>query len=296
MKKAIAWGGSVMYVSDYVESCMKSLFHRTYWSRIWIFQEVLLAETITVTCGAKTMTWEALDRFHDMLVRAQRDKVLKGTVDSIFGSNALRLIKNKKTIQQLKPINMAVALAHLIEATTPMEATDQRDKVYALLGLSERLGSNKGLERKESLDPSERLDPSKLVVPSERADSSEQVGHDCEAPRLQVDYEKAISAIVTDVLRYMTEGGAFQPPVLGSTDWTANQRITYHNEDQLDNLFAYRPRVRSDRRPLNKLLVTMRLKDSLRISAEDAYVAARESGTMTETELKQLPAVLRGES
>jgi hypothetical protein len=219
MKKVAAWGGSVVYLPDHVEACLKSLFHRTFWSRIWIFQEVLLAKTIEVSCGSKTMGWETLDLFHDILQRAQLGRTMKGNAESIFGSHALRLIQNRKSIQRLKPINMAVALAYLIEATTPMEATDQRDKVYALLGLSERLCL------------------------------------DCKASRLQADYEKTLHTIVTDVLCYLTEGEVFQHQI-------------------------------------NKFLVTRLLKESLGITTDDAYAAARASGTMTDEELKQLQTVI----
>lgn len=209
----------MMYLPDYVEARLKSLFHRSFWSRIWIFQEVLLAKAIEVSCGSKTMGWETLDLFHDMLIRAQSQRTVKGNAESIFGSNALRLIRNKKSIQRLKPMNMAVVLAYMIVATTPMEATDKRDKVYALLGLSER------------------------------------VGLDCKASRLQADYEKALHTMVADVLCYLREGGVFQ-------------------------------------HEFNKFLVTRMLKESLGISADDAYAAARASGTMTNEELKLLQTVI----
>ena len=243
-----------MYVSDYVEASLKSLFHRTFWGRIWIFQEVLLAKAVEVSCGDEIMGWKTLDQFHDMLIRAQRERILKGSAESIFGSNALRLIRNKKSIQQLKPINMAVALAYLIEATTPMEATDPRDKVYALLGLSERLGL------------------------------------DCKASRLQVDYEKTLPTVVTDVLCYLAEGGVFQLPVSQSTDSTDDEEIDFLFDSQLADAIGFQSQARQLH--FNKFQVTKLLKESLGISADDACVAAQASGTITDAELKQLRAVI----
>jgi hypothetical protein len=53
---------SQMFISGDIDEVARiSLLHRTYWSRIWIVQEVLFARSLSVTCEKKRVSWEALD-------------------------------------------------------------------------------------------------------------------------------------------------------------------------------------------------------------------------------------------
>ena len=47
--------------SGTVTSALSKLFHRRYWTRIWIVQEVVLARKIWVMCGSKRVKWVELE-------------------------------------------------------------------------------------------------------------------------------------------------------------------------------------------------------------------------------------------
>jgi hypothetical protein len=38
-----------------------------YWSRVWIVQEMFLAEQLTICCGAKKVSWQTWEYLHDDL-------------------------------------------------------------------------------------------------------------------------------------------------------------------------------------------------------------------------------------
>jgi hypothetical protein len=130
--------------SPELASPISHLCERSYWRRIWIIQEIFLARQATVCCGSKRVPWYILERailellafferamnalqasLHEKLLRVSR----KGP--SFVTSPAVKIVK-MKSAWDWKP----QPLSNLMELYCDHEATDLRDKVYALLSLA----------------------------------------------------------------------------------------------------------------------------------------------------------------
>lgn len=116
------------------------LFERRYWTRIWILQEVVLANAATVMCGAETLDLadllDVLPMFQVMLfcsAFASPDEPALPLDPNHIGSLSLAAIRTMRASYRDNSEYMPlICMAH---DTTDREATDPRDRVFALLGL-----------------------------------------------------------------------------------------------------------------------------------------------------------------
>ncbi|CAN9170884.1 unnamed protein product [Alternaria alternata] len=111
-----------------------ALCERDYWRRIWIVQEIMLAREATIYCGSKCVSWQKFEEFVNKL-QALYDKARgKRTLDvcSILDSPAIVIAKAKSEWDRNPQ-----PLTRLLQLYRDHEATDIRDKIYALHGLAE---------------------------------------------------------------------------------------------------------------------------------------------------------------
>jgi hypothetical protein len=121
------------------------LFQRTYWRRIWIVQEVMLAQKILVLCGSKSLEWHCIRSLHKFLKGTKTTKTSVDNfdnsgipnlrADSILKSDGLRIITEKLEQETLPTENRNSPLRYLVETYYDLESTDPRDKIYGILGL-----------------------------------------------------------------------------------------------------------------------------------------------------------------
>ena len=105
---------------------IRAFLRRPYWRRVWVIQEITLRARVTILCGARgEASWEMLDRF---LGRISRDGRFRGPELD----HTLRLCATRTAKEQGKPIG----LLQLLYETAACAATDDRDRVYAVLGLA----------------------------------------------------------------------------------------------------------------------------------------------------------------
>jgi hypothetical protein len=118
-----------------------NLCERSYWKRLWVFQELRHAQRITLLCGAHTISW---DQFR-LLWRAIVDIAMtdEGTSERLKESLATRMITLRT-----KPMNFS--LWNLLKETKTLECTDQRDRVFALLSVAS--DGHEGIEANYKLD------------------------------------------------------------------------------------------------------------------------------------------------
>ena len=110
-----------------------ALCERNYWKRIWIVQEVMLARQATIYCGSKNICWSSFESLVEDLQRISSRGREKHTpcVSSILASPAIVIGMAKSAWNgELQP------LTRLLQVYRDHEATNLRDKVYALLGLA----------------------------------------------------------------------------------------------------------------------------------------------------------------
>lgn len=117
---------------------LTKLFERPWWTRMWVFQEVIVAVTSPIViCGHSQILWD------DMCV-----KELRFNLDYMFGDVGI-ILRNPRVTghDEFGKIPMSYlsespmmagnpfSLLEILEATCHRLATDPRDKVYAGLGL-----------------------------------------------------------------------------------------------------------------------------------------------------------------
>jgi hypothetical protein len=125
---------------------VSQLLHRPWWSRVWILQEVALSKRATVYCGSRALDWKhiselvvAIEKSHLIGLLHRRDSirdfrktsvVLNMLQDSILHGYALVAARQEHLYRN--PLD----LYRLLSMADNFDATDPRDKVFALLGLT----------------------------------------------------------------------------------------------------------------------------------------------------------------
>ncbi|KAI9785908.1 MAG: hypothetical protein M1839_008174 [Geoglossum umbratile] len=113
--------------------CLLGIFDRPYWKRVWVVQELAVARNCQVVCGDNRQSLEEhmlviSILLYDSVASAHQDPVLSGAEPLACTSMGQLILHYQKRKE--------VGLLELIISTSEFEATDPRDKIYALLGLS----------------------------------------------------------------------------------------------------------------------------------------------------------------
>ncbi|KAL1614560.1 hypothetical protein SLS54_009621 [Diplodia seriata] len=125
------------------------IFDQPWFHRIWVIQEVVMARRVKVLCGSTTLTWENLleaAELVDTYLRISDDR-WNTRVSCKF---LLRLEIMRKRLEVTKsPVAPQSSLANapqdlfeLVLGNSTQQATDPRDKIYALLGIAMELDSD----------------------------------------------------------------------------------------------------------------------------------------------------------
>ncbi|KAI2464806.1 HET-domain-containing protein [Annulohypoxylon bovei var. microspora] len=108
---------------------LEELFRRPWWKRIWIIQEVVAAQEIVVLLGNTIFPWVMLVN----LCRAiQQAEFLLHPMATVIRSCEYQ----KFTVLDHFRRNRTMPLVRFVHCTQDYQATDSRDKLYALLGMA----------------------------------------------------------------------------------------------------------------------------------------------------------------
>lgn len=110
-------------VYDTVSALLRSLFKKPYWTRMWIVQEIVLAQSILLMCGNHTLKWDPVCTF---LTKLSGHTIMETPGYSIW------------TMRQSMPHTWSrkkTPLGFLLMFAAGKECSEPRDKVYGLLGL-----------------------------------------------------------------------------------------------------------------------------------------------------------------
>ena len=110
---------------------MGGICSRPYWRRLWVFQEIWLAQKIRLMCGSKTAPWS---HFHALMEYAHArsgTSQLDDNTEVVATSPAMRMTN-------LNIESVDTVLWSLVQETTHLRCFDIRDKIYALLGVATR--------------------------------------------------------------------------------------------------------------------------------------------------------------
>lgn len=115
------------------------LFARPWWFRVWVLQEVAVSRSAVLVCGSDQCEWDLFIRaraawdalqepdLQRHLTKDQVETLMSITSDS--GAAAL-------TLQASQRMGTPMGLLPMMRYTCGFNATDPRDKLYALLGMS----------------------------------------------------------------------------------------------------------------------------------------------------------------
>lgn len=108
------------------------LLHRSYWTRAWIVQELVLARDITVHCGSKTISWSYL--------RA----LALGPWSEYFEGSVIEKIFEHRMVTAA-PLKRQWPLLNLLALYPDQQCQEPRDRIYSLLSLDGTIKSGKSL-------------------------------------------------------------------------------------------------------------------------------------------------------
>jgi len=105
------------------------LLQKSWFGRIWIIQEVVMASNARVFCGSQTCSWESISR----MVRFIRQHGFHTQFGNPLGMNTVRVMANlKERLRQNRMAGLDYLL--LLRATRLFSSTDPRDRFFALHG------------------------------------------------------------------------------------------------------------------------------------------------------------------
>lgn len=120
-----------------------SLYQRPWWSRVWIRQEVALPDNVKFHCGTDTCTWEEMMRTADILTYLLDECHVPGLSQEGIRSNGVfaSCFKNAGGLNRLREsmnrdLDEYAELQPLVLESRDCQATDPRDKIFAMLPLT----------------------------------------------------------------------------------------------------------------------------------------------------------------
>ncbi|KAI4257074.1 MAG: hypothetical protein LQ352_001788 [Teloschistes flavicans] len=136
-----AWDHLVIpRLADKTWRALEALFDRPWFARLWIWQEVRMAQTAIVICGTATVPWSILG--NAVLFLSCRPKP--------FGAAALAYRINA-TYNIFR--STLLWLPNMLERTNSATCTDPRDRIYSLMNLVDEADCIVGLKPDYSAEP-----------------------------------------------------------------------------------------------------------------------------------------------
>lgn len=125
-----------------------SLIRRRWFKRLWIWQEVILADMVVMHCGHETLDWNS---FRKAIFCIQR-KMTPWNIDPKTWRDFVDILGHVHLLI-VRTTGRPLLLQWLLGDTKGCECIDPRDRVYALLNLSRRTPGLVGLQPDYTQEP-----------------------------------------------------------------------------------------------------------------------------------------------
>ncbi|KXS97446.1 hypothetical protein AC578_7364 [Pseudocercospora eumusae] len=112
-------------------AAIRRLCQRAYWSRLWVLQELALAQRIRLACGDQEVSWVHFMTFMESAKRLEpfhRNGVSYEYLPAMQSPAALML-------RHIRNLDQCPTLSEQMLASRRLCCSDQRDKIFALLGI-----------------------------------------------------------------------------------------------------------------------------------------------------------------
>ena len=106
---------------------VRCLCQRSYWNRLWIIQEVIVAEKARIQCGFEYASWDDFDRFQFAFEQGRILTPQGDDFNDLKDSLPFKLDRHQVERPKLKDI---------LEEYCTSQCSDPRDKIYGLVGLA----------------------------------------------------------------------------------------------------------------------------------------------------------------
>jgi hypothetical protein len=132
---------------------LRPLVSLEYWERMWIIQEVLLAQFLKLMCGNRLVAGRKVKLAFDFLCQdwSRRDDLTKG----LRGSSAWSLFCDRENLSTM-PGEEKITFMTLLHRFKYSKCSDKRDKLFALLSIN-NAGKRCGLQANYSWTQEELL-------------------------------------------------------------------------------------------------------------------------------------------
>jgi hypothetical protein len=147
----------------------RRLFFRSFWTRIWIVQELCVAKQVVFACGHQTAPWDTIRQSAIELTSSERERLF-GVWATARNPSLSVPAPLFNLVQKYK--EGGTSLCDLIRLSLRAKCTDPRDRVFSLLGLAQDSSS-------KSVIPDYTLSPCDVFCAAARAvwnDVSEKGG------------------------------------------------------------------------------------------------------------------------
>ncbi|OGM49018.1 hypothetical protein ABOM_003126 [Aspergillus bombycis] len=125
-------------------NALDMLYRRSYWTRLWIIQELFLARDAVVFCGSRSAAWSSFRR----LTTAVKGEFVSGDIrlgSSSMGLHTREMLSCLNSKDREKGI-LNETIDNIVIKFGKARCRDVRDRVYGLLGLARMQADGRGLE------------------------------------------------------------------------------------------------------------------------------------------------------
>lgn len=107
---------------------LRNLVSRPWFSRVWVFQEVVVSRHCIIRCGPRKLSWEAFDNAMALLEYG-------GFLDEFDMSVAAEDVTTLTSTRCMYADGIRTSLTHLLQRLRTWDATLQEDRIFAVRGL-----------------------------------------------------------------------------------------------------------------------------------------------------------------
>ncbi|KAF5697604.1 heterokaryon incompatibility protein [Fusarium mundagurra] len=130
------------FFQNHAWNAITQIFKRPYWSRVWIYQELVLASNLHLHCGEKSISWHdlCLAAFGtDLMLRRDDQPPLcfSPSLWSKLTSRPMHQVVLVRHDRQQMAKGIIPSLYNRMELQRRLEASNPRDLIYGLLGVSQ---------------------------------------------------------------------------------------------------------------------------------------------------------------
>ncbi|SCO76815.1 related to heterokaryon incompatibility protein het-6 [Fusarium oxysporum] len=119
-------------------TALRRLFSQSWFLRVWIIQEVVVAQEVHVMYGDHFLAWKTLADVMEDFYGGPLQTLLGSPLDdpALYKPQALTTVSRMRQLRKDFHSSSGIMLDHLLASFIPSEAKVDKDKVYALQGLT----------------------------------------------------------------------------------------------------------------------------------------------------------------